>query len=162
MNNKIKINAPVTGKVIPLDKVPDEVFSQKILGDGMAVIPENGNVLSPVNGQVVSVSDSLHAYTLLSEDGLNILVHIGIDTVSLKGEGFKTFVKPGDKVKTGQLIAEVDLEILAKNNLSSVIPVVLCDSPEGAQLEYTNKNAISPETPLFTVALKSEEQPHGN
>ncbi len=158
MKNKIEINAPAAGKVIPLDKVPDEVFSQKILGDGMAVIPENGNVLSPVNGEVVSVSDSLHAYTLLSDDGLNILVHIGLDTVSLKGEGFKSYVNPGDKVKAGQLIAEFDLEVLEKNNLSSIIPVVLCDSPEGAELKYTNKNTTDLKTPLFTVELKSEDE----
>ena len=88
MNNEFRITAPVTGKTVNLKDVPDEVFSKKILGDGVAVIPDNGKIVSPVNGEVVSVSDSLHAYTFKSDDGLNILVHIGLDTVKLKGEGF--------------------------------------------------------------------------
>ncbi len=151
MDNKFKITAPATGKVVPLDKVPDEVFSQKILGDGMAVIPNDGNVVSPVDGEVVNVSESLHAYTIHSDDGLDILVHIGLDTVSLRGKGFVSYVKPGDKVKAGDKIAQVDLNILKENNLNSIIPVVLCDAPDNISVESSADKSVAGVSALFFV-----------
>ena len=151
MDNKFKITAPATGKVVPLDKVPDEVFSQKILGDGMAIIPNDGNVVSPVDGEVVNVSESLHAYTIHSDDGLDILVHIGLDTVSLRGKGFVSYVKPGDKVKAGDKIAQVDLNILKENNLNSIIPVVLCDAPDNISVESSADKSVAGVSALFFV-----------
>ena len=151
MDNKFKITAPATGKVVPLDKVPDEVFSQKILGDGMAIIPNDGNVVSPVDGEVLAVSESLHAYTIHSDDGLDILVHIGLDTVSLRGKGFVSYVKPGDKVKAGDKIAQVDLNILKENNLNSIIPVVLCDAPDNISVESSADKSVAGVSALFFV-----------
>ena len=81
----IRILSPVTGQAVKLDDVPDPVFSGKILGDGAAVIPSEGKILSPVNGEVVSVAETLHAYGLRTEDGLELLIHVGLDTVQLKG-----------------------------------------------------------------------------
>ena len=109
-HNKTKqgIVAPMRGRVIPLDKVPDSVFSDRILGDGCAIEPVEGTVYSPVSGTVTSVADSLHAYGFLSEDGQEVLVHVGIETVSLKGEGFVSHVKVGDRVRAGDRIADVD------------------------------------------------------
>jgi glucose-specific phosphotransferase system IIA component len=93
VTTEFNISAPVSGKIISLDNVPDTMFSDRILGDGIAIIPLDGKFVSPVNGEVTSVADSYHAYTFLTDDGLNILVHIGLETVSLKGEGFKPLVK---------------------------------------------------------------------
>lgn len=120
-----KIYAPLTGKVVSLNQVPDEVFSGKILGDGAAVIPENGMVVSPVNGTVVNVPDTFHAYYIHSDDGLDILVHVGIDTVKLKGEGFENFVKTGDKVSVGDTLVKVDVNALSKNGYNMITPVVI-------------------------------------
>ena len=100
-SKKLLILSPLTGKVMPLEDVPDPVFSQKIIGDGVAVFPSEGRIVSPVDGQVVSVADTGHAYGLKTEDGLEILIHVGLETVSLKGECFNVYVKPGDKVKAG-------------------------------------------------------------
>ena len=117
--------AVANGKAIPLSEVPDEAFASGILGIGFAIDPADGTVYSPVNGRVESITESHHAYTLISEDGLDILVHIGIDTVELKGEGFLPMVSVGDQVKAGDVLARVDLNILRGRNFPSVIPVLV-------------------------------------
>ena len=124
-SKKLLILSPLTGKVMPLEDVPDPVFSQKIIGDGVAVFPSEGRIVSPVDGQVVSVADTGHAYGLKTEDGLEILIHVGLETVSLKGECFNVYVKPGDQVKAGDKLAEVDLGFLAEKNISPVTPVLI-------------------------------------
>ena len=141
--NKTKqaVLSPMRGRVIPLDEVPDSVFSDRILGDGCAVCPEDGKVYSPVDGTVTSVADSRHAYGFLSDDGQEVLVHVGLETVSLKGEGFVCHVKVGDRVRAGELVAEVDLSLLEKRGLSSVTPVLICNAPEGASVRAIGQEA---------------------
>ena len=126
-----QVAAPLNGRVVPLGEVPDSVFADRILGDGCAILPEDGRVYSPVNGRVTSIADSLHAYGFESDDGAELLVHVGLETVTLKGEGFVPHVKVGDRVKAGDLVAEVDLDVLKKNKLSTLTPVLICNLPEG-------------------------------
>ena len=95
----IRILSPLTGTAVPLEEVPDPVFSQKIIGDGIAILPRDGNLVSPIDGEVVSIAETLHAYGLRSEDGIEVMVHFGLETVALKGECFQCCVKIGDKVK---------------------------------------------------------------
>lgn len=160
MNNEFRITAPVTGKTVNLKDVPDEVFSKKILGDGVAVIPDNGKIVSPVNGEVVSVSESLHAYTFKSDDGLNILVHIGLDTVKLKGKGFKALVKAGDKVKRGTPVAEVSLDVLKENGLNPITSVIVCDAPDNIKLEKASDFSEAGKTDLIKITdLSAVEEP---
>ena len=83
------IISPINGRLVPLSEVPDETFSQKILGDGVAVIPKDGKIVSPVNGTLVSVANTSHAFSFLSDDGLNVLVHVGLETISLNGKGWR-------------------------------------------------------------------------
>lgn len=118
--------APVSGTAVPLDQVPDPVFSQKIIGDGLAIEPSDGRIVSPVDGEVVSVAPTLHAYGFKAENGLEVLIHFGLETVALKGECFKTHVKPGDKVKAGDLIAEADIKTLKEKNINLITPVLIC------------------------------------
>ena len=158
MNKEIFIAAPVSGKTVSLKKVPDEVFSEKILGDGVAIIPENGSIVSPVNGEIVAVSDSLHAYTIRSDEGFNVLVHIGLDTVKLKGEGFKSFVKAGDKVDIGASIAEVDLSVLKKHNLNPITPVIICDAPDNIKIEASLQPAKAGETTVISISEPKEPE----
>lgn len=132
---KLKMLAPVKGKVIPIEQAPDEVFSQKILGDGVAIIPEEGKVYSPVDGTITTITDTLHAYSFETEDGVQMIVHFGLETVSLKGKGFKTKVKVGDKVKAGDLIAEVDMDYLQKKGIETMTPVIICGGVEFDQLD---------------------------
>ena len=146
-----KLLAPLTGKLMPLDQVPDDVFAQKILGDGIAIIPENGRILSPVDGEVITVAETLHAYGFATEDGLEILVHVGLDSVAQKGEGFKTHVRPGDKVKAGDLVAEVDLELLKGKNIPTITPVVICSGAEDQTLTFASGNAKAGKTAVITI-----------
>lgn len=127
LSNNKKLLAALDGNAIPLSSVPDEVFSSGMLGDGFAIDPASGNVYSPVNGHIDSVTDTRHAYTIHSDDGLDILVHIGIDTVTLGGDGFISLVEPGDAVRAGDIIARVDLDHIKKNGLSPISPVIIAN-----------------------------------
>ena len=130
----IQILSPLTGTAVPLEDVPDPVFSQKIIGDGIAVLPRDGRLVSPVDGEVVSVADTLHAYGLRSYEGIEVMVHFGLETVSLKGEFFTCHVKPGDKVKAGDLLAEADLKGLEEKQVNTITPVLICGGMEGRSM----------------------------
>lgn len=128
MNKLLKIHSPLNGTVEKLDNVPDQVFSERVLGDGCAVIPTDGKIYSPVDGEISSIAETNHAYGFSSDDGLEILVHFGLETVALKGEGFKPLVAVGDKVKKGDLVSEVDIALLkekliiGEKNLTGMLP----------------------------------------
>ncbi len=154
MKNKqlcYNITAPVSGRVVALDEVADEVFSKRVLGNGAAIIPSDGRIVSPVDGVVSSIPDSKHAYCFRSDDGLNVLVHFGIDSVSLKGEGFKAYVKQGDRVKRGQLIAEADLKLLNNKGINTAIPVLICDASEDLKFDIVSGNVMAGENKIFSV-----------
>ena len=113
------------GVAIPLSKVPDEAFSSGVLGIGFAVEPKTGTVYCPADGRVDSITETKHAYTILTDDGLDLLVHIGIDTVELDGKGFLPMVAVGDRVKAGDVLARVDLDELHRAGKPTVIPVLI-------------------------------------
>ena len=134
-SNQIVIMAPLSGKIVALEQVPDPVFSEKALGDGIAILPEDGKIYSPVNGEIASVAATKHAYGFQSEDGVDVLVHVGLETVGLQGEGFTVHKQEGDKVKIGDLVAEADLEFIKNKGLNLVTPVLLCDGVDELQME---------------------------
>lgn len=137
MKNKTEcLLAPCTGKTVPLSAVPDEVFAQGLLGEGIAIEPAEGRFFAPVSGEVTSVTDSRHAFTILSEARTDVLVHIGVDTVSLAGEGFVSHVSTGDRVRAGQLIAEADIELIRARGLSAICSVVVTEPEKIENIEY--------------------------
>lgn len=156
-----RLIAPVSGKVVPLSEVPDPTFAEKILGDGAAIIPDSGKIHSPVTGEVTSVASTLHAFGFQSADGLDVLVHVGLETVSLKGEGFKVHVKEGDKVKAGDLVAEVDLDFLRSKGLNTVTPVLVCDGADGMTLKPAQGKVQAGKDTVLTLtpAAAAEEKP---
>ena len=158
MNNEKKVIAPLSGKVIALSEVPDEVFSQKVLGDGAAIIPEDGKIVSPVDGEISTVSETLHAYGFTSDDGLEILVHVGIDSVALKGAGFTAHVKEGDKVKAGDLVAEVDLDVLKKNNIPTITPVLVCDGADELVMTAATGSVAAGKSVVLTLGEAKQEE----
>ena len=175
-----KILSPMTGEAVGLGEVPDPVFSQKIVGDGMAVIPSEGKLLSPVDGEIISVADTKHAYGLRTAEGLELLIHVGLETVHLNGECFQVFVKPGDKVKAGDLLAEVDLAYLKERGINPITPVLVCGGFQGQQLnaaagpvqagktvlmelsEVTEATADNTEKAPVGADGKSDKKPHLN
>ena len=158
MNNEKKVIAPLSGKVIALSEVPDEVFSQKVLGDGAAIIPEDGKIVSPVDGEISTVSETLHAYGFTSDDGLEILVHVGIDSVALKGAGFTAHVKEGDKVKAGDLVAEVNLDVLKKNNIPTITPVLVCDGADELVMTAATGSVAAGKSVVLTLGEAKQEE----
>lgn len=145
------ILAPLSGQTVPLEEVPDEVFSQKILGDGLAILPADGKLYAPVSGEIASVADSLHAYGFTSDDGLEILVHVGLDSVALKGEGFVSHVKEGDQVKAGDLVAEVDLKLLESKNVPTITPVLICDGADELQMHTASGTVEAGKDAVITL-----------
>ena len=149
------ILAPLSGQAIPLEQVPDDVFSQKVLGDGIAIIPTDGKIYAPVDGEIATIAETLHAYGFTSEDGLEILVHVGLDSVKLKGEGFTSHVQAGDKVKAGQLVAEVDLKFLISQGVPVTTPVLICEGAEDVALNTMTGDVKAAKTKVITLG---EEQ----
>ena len=163
MSNQEKQNvlttvlAPLTGKAVSLSEVPDPVFAEKVIGDGIAIIPEDGKIVSPVDGEVSSIAETGHAYGFTADNGLEVLVHVGLETVSLKGECFKVYAKAGDKVKAGDLIGEVDLNLLKEKGLNSISPVLICSDLEEKEILYAEENVKAGESVVLTVKDKKEE-----
>lgn len=123
------------GQMILMEEVKDETFANKVLGDGVAIIPETGNVYAPADGSIISVFDTKHAVCFASSCGTQILIHIGIDTVNLQGKYFQAHVQDGDQVKKGQLLISFDKEQIRKEGYDTVIPMIFTDLEEGRRLE---------------------------
>lgn len=129
------IYPPIKGSIHPLSDVKDEVFSQGILGKGLAILPEEGKVFSPVNGEVTTLFPTLHAIGLTSDSEAEVVIHVGMDTVQLEGKYFKAHVQAGDKVKVGQLLLEFDKNEIEKAGYSLMTPVIITNTPEFSQIE---------------------------
>ncbi|WP_373143657.1 MULTISPECIES: PTS glucose transporter subunit IIA [Enterococcus] len=119
-----EICTPVNGEVVELKKVNDPVFSEKMMGEGFAVKPIDGKIHSPIKGTIKSVFPSLHALTIEAEDGLDLLIHIGLDTVELNGNGFSSIIQEGQKVKAGDLLVQIDRNYLAEHKKDDIVIVV--------------------------------------
>jgi PTS system glucose-specific IIA component len=121
---ELEILAPVDGTMVALEKVPDDVFAQKMMGDGFAIDPSGNDFVAPMAGELVTVFDTGHAYGIRNKDGIELLMHVGLDTVNLKGEGFDIKVKQGDKVEAGDPLVTVDLKAIKDKVPSLVTPLV--------------------------------------
>ncbi len=129
-SKKIELKAPFKGKIVSITEVPDPVFSDKMLGDGFAVMPEGDvvDVLSPVSGVIVNIFPTLHAFGIKTEEGVEVLVHIGLETVALKGLGFTKLKNEGDRVAAGEAVITVDFSVLKNENKEIITPVVITNS----------------------------------
>lgn len=145
--------SPLDGKILPIEDLPDEVFSKKVLGDGVAIIPESNRILSPVDGVVSSIAQTKHAFGFTSEDGSEVLVHFGLETVSLGGNGFFPKVKVGDKVRKGEVVCEVDLDFLSSKGINTATPVIVCDMEGNEELKKHTGSVKSGE-PLMEICEK--------
>jgi len=127
---KIPVAAPMTGKAVGLAKVPDKMFAEGILGKGIAIIPDEGIVKAPFQGQVKMIAPTKHAIGLISDRGVNVVIHIGIDTVNLQGKGFEVLVKEDQWVEKGAPLMKVDLDFIKENHLNPITPVIVTNSDE--------------------------------
>ncbi|MFC4620425.1 PTS glucose transporter subunit IIA [Camelliibacillus cellulosilyticus] len=140
VSKTLELKAYVTGHIMKLEDVPDPVFAEQMMGDGIAIVPVEGKIISPVNGEIVNVFPAKHAIGIKTANGVEILIHIGLETVSMNGEGFTVHVGEGKKVKVGDALVTVDLDLVKNKAKSTVIPIII-----------TNTNAMrSIEKPILS------------
>jgi glucose-specific phosphotransferase system IIA component len=121
----LRIGSPISGKIVPLESIPDPTFAQGIIGPGIGIVPSRGVVISPFAGKVSTIFHTNHAIGLESDTGIELLIHVGIDTVKMQGNGFKSSVKAGDKITKGQILIEFDLDLVSKQAKSVITPVII-------------------------------------
>ncbi|NKF06359.1 PTS transporter subunit EIIC [Clostridium gasigenes] len=138
----VKIAIPVSGKLINLEEVPDDVFSMRLIGDGFAIDPTEGSLLSPVKGKITSLIRTNHAITITTDTGMKVFIHIGIDTIKLNGDGFVSFVKVGDEVNIGDKLIEFPLESIKANKLSPIIPIIFKNISLNEYVCYKRSNKV--------------------
>jgi len=146
--------APVSGRVVGISLVPDATFAEKMLGDGIAVDPSTNKIVSPCDGTLTMVSETGHAFAVTSKNGLEILVHIGLDTVKMHGHGFKQLVKPGGKIKAGDPVIEIDLEMIKHEGHKTITPMVITNMEKVKSLELSKEpDCFVGRTVLLKVTL---------
>lgn len=149
--NELEIFKCAQGDIVPIENVPDSVFADKLLGDGIAINPSNGEIISPIDGRVVMIQDSLHAIGIQSEDGIEILIHVGLDTVELKGEGFVKKVNINDRVNKGQPIVYFDKEMIEEKGYNTItMMMIVVNNERISKLEKGNQL----DKPLIKVQYK--------
>lgn len=150
--SKEVVLSPVTGEIVDITEVPDPTFGQKLMGDGIAIKPTKGDFVAPVSGEVVNIFPTKHAVGIKSKAGVEYLLHIGLETVTMEGEGFEAFVKQGDQVKAGDLLVRVDLNLVKEKAADTITPLVI--TSEVASLDkQLNQNVVQGETEIVTVHL---------
>lgn len=150
MSQEQLIYSPLSGKIISLEKVPDPTFSKKMMGDGIAIEPTEGVVVAPFDGEVIQVFPTKHAIGVKAESGIEVLIHIGLETVSLNGEGFETFVSAGDRIKAGDKLVTFDLDFIRRRAKSTITPIIVTN---GDQFEALNKTDEKDVVALDSVLL---------
>lgn len=145
LDSSLEVLAPVNGTIHDLSKVNDEVFSQKLMGEGFAAQTEDGDIYSPVSGEVGMIFPTKHAIIVATEDGLEVLIHMGIDTVKLEGEGFELFCSVGDKVKAGDKLAHMDLEFIKSKGYETITPVIFTNLEAGKTIEVSEGKSVKAE-----------------
>ena len=137
------IGAPVSGNAMPLHQVSDPAFAAGLLGKGIAIEPTEGRIVAPCNGRVDMIFETGHGVTLISGPGTEILTHVGLDTVNLKGKYYITHVKNGDQVKKGQLLIEFDLQAIKDAGYDTITPVVICNSEQYRTISTHTGKAVT-------------------
>lgn len=150
-----KILAPISGRIVPVEEVPDAVFAEKMVGDGIAIEPNGGDlILAPIDGKVEKIFDTNHAFSIVTDSGIELFVHFGIDTVQLDGKGFERLVEEGKTVKKGTPIIKYDYEFLKANAKTVITPVIISNIDEFAGLEKSSGEAVAGETKVLEVKFK--------
>lgn len=143
-SNSEILGAPIEGEAVPSAEVSDPTFGEEMLGKGMAIKPSVGKVYAPVNGTVTMVFDTKHALSITSDQGAEILIHIGLDTVSLKGEHFTSHVNGDDKVKKGDLLLEFDMDAIKAAGFDLISPVIICNSDDYKDIKRFTGKTVKP------------------
>ena len=140
----IEIGSPVKGKTVAISNVSDPTFGEEILGKGVAIIPAEGRIYAPADGTIEMLFDTMHAVSMTTSEGVELLIHIGLDTVALKGEHFTAYKGNGDSVKKGELLIEADLDAVKKAGYDVITPVVVCNTSDYQTVETVTDQEVEP------------------
>ncbi|MGL9760185.1 MAG: PTS glucose transporter subunit IIA [Symbiopectobacterium sp.] len=151
----IEINAPLSGETVNIEDVPDVIFAEKIVGDGIAIKPTGDKMVAPFDGTISKIFETNHAFSIKSDSGIELFVHFGINTVELKGEGFKRIAEEGQHVKKGDLIIELDLGFLEEKAKSTLTPVVISNMDEIKELTKLSGTVVVGKTPVIRIKKSS-------
>lgn len=153
-DNGTTVLAPVSGTIKPIDQVPDETFASKLLGDGFAVVPSENTVLAPVTGTVTTVANAKHAVGITTEGGVEVLIHIGVDTVEMNGAPFTTHVEANQKVEAGTPIVDADFAAITADGKATDVIVVFTNPDKIEQLAITATGNVAAASPVGTMKTK--------
>lgn len=148
---EVEIYAPLSGEIVNIEDVPDVVFSEKIVGDGIAIRPRGNKIVAPVDGVIGKIFETNHAFSMESKEGVELFVHFGIDTVELKGEGFTRIAHEGQSVKRGDTVIEFDLATLESKAKSVLTPVVISNMDEISSIEKKSGEVIAGESVVLSL-----------
>ncbi len=148
------LSAPLSGMIVPIEDVPDPVFADKVVGDGIAIDPTGNQILAPTDGVIGKIFETNHAFSMETSTGVELFVHFGIDTVELKGEGFTRIASEGQQVKAGDLVIEVDLPLLRGKAKSVITPVVISNMDDVESLSKATGSVVAGMDTLLTVKMK--------
>ena len=148
---EVEIYAPLSGEIVNIEDVPDVVFSEKIVGDGIAIRPTGSKIVAPVDGVIGKIFETNHAFSMESKEGVELFVHFGIDTVELKGEGFTRIAQEGQSVKRGDTVIEFDLATLESKAKSVLTPVVISNMDEISSIEKKSGEVIAGESVVLSL-----------
>jgi len=149
-NGVIVIVAPLSGEIVNIEDVPDAVFAEKVVGDGIAIKPTGNKIVAPVNGVIQKIFETNHAFSIQSDSGVEIVVYFEIDTVELQGNGFRRIAQEGQTVEVGDVIIEFDLTLLESKAKSTLIPVVISNMDTKELTKFTGA-VIAGESPIFHI-----------
>ncbi len=150
----VDILAPLSGAAVSLETVPDPVFAEKMMGDGIAIEPTEGVVVSPVKGEVLQVFPTKHAIGLKAENGAEILIHIGLETVSMNGEGFEAHVSEGSKVEVGDQLVTFDMNLVKEKAKSTITPVIITNTDQVSLEKQLASSVQRASNVVMTVTMK--------
>ncbi|MGJ5703170.1 PTS sugar transporter subunit IIA, partial [Staphylococcus equorum] len=155
-NNNLEtlIHSPLNGQVIPLPEVDDPIFAEGMMGQGIAIKPQDNTIYSPIEGTVSMIANSKHAVGITSPNGVEILIHVGLETVQLNGEGFELFVNENDAVKQGKPLISFNKKWLESNGYDTVIPIIVTNSAEFSEVITTDAVQVSQNDALLTIINK--------
>jgi sugar PTS system EIIA component len=151
----VELLAPLSGNAVDLSAVPDPVFSEKMMGDGIAIEPTEGEVLSPVDGEIMQIFPTKHAIGIRAKNGAEILIHIGLETVSMNGEGFTTHVFEGSNVKAGDKLVSFDIDLVKEKAKSTVTPIIVTNSDSASSIEKLANGPVQKgNSPIMKVTIE--------